>query len=41
MSTWRELEARYMMNTYARQPVVLVKGQGCRVWDEDGNAYLD
>ncbi|MEW6233108.1 MAG: acetylornithine transaminase [Chloroflexota bacterium] len=41
MSTWRELEARYMMNTYARQPVVLVKGQGCRVWDEDGTAYLD
>ncbi len=41
MSTWRELEARYMMNTYARQPVVLVKGQGCRVWDEDGKAYLD
>jgi predicted acetylornithine/succinylornithine family transaminase len=41
VSTWRELEARYMMNTYARQPVVLVKGQGCRVWDEDGTAYLD
>jgi acetylornithine aminotransferase len=29
------------MNTYGRQPLVLVKGEGCRVWDEDGREYLD
>jgi acetylornithine aminotransferase len=29
------------MNTYGRQPLVLVKGQGCRVWDDQGNEYLD
>jgi len=29
------------MNTYGRQPLVLVKGQGCRVWDDTGKEYLD
>ena len=29
------------MHTYGRQPLVLVKGQGCRVWDADGKEYLD
>jgi acetylornithine aminotransferase len=30
-----------IMNTYGRQPLVLVKGRGCRVWDEAGKEYLD
>jgi acetylornithine aminotransferase len=29
------------MNTYGRQPLVLVKGEGCRVWDDTGKEYLD
>jgi acetylornithine/N-succinyldiaminopimelate aminotransferase len=29
------------MNTYGRQPLVLVKGAGCRVWDDTGKEYLD
>jgi acetylornithine aminotransferase len=29
------------MKTYGRQPLVLVRGQGCRVWDETGAEYLD
>ncbi len=29
------------MNTYNRLPVDLVSGQGTRVWDADGNEYLD
>ncbi len=29
------------MHTYGRQPLVLVKGQGCRVWDDTGKEYLD
>ena len=41
MSNWRELEAKYLMHTYNRQPVVLVSGQGCRVRDEEGRNYLD
>ncbi|MGQ0669160.1 MAG: acetylornithine transaminase [Actinomycetota bacterium] len=30
-----------VMPTYARYPLTLVKGQGSRVWDSDGNVYLD
>jgi acetylornithine aminotransferase len=29
------------MQTYGRQPLALVKGEGCRVWDADGKEYLD
>jgi len=32
---------RYMFQTYGRFPMTLVKGEGCRVWDEDGKEYLD
>jgi acetylornithine/N-succinyldiaminopimelate aminotransferase len=41
MSDWRELEAKYLMHTYNRQPAVLVGGQGCRVGDQEGHTYLD
>jgi len=27
--------------TYTRFPLVLVKGQGCKVWDAEGRVYLD
>ena len=33
--------AKYLANTYARFPIVLVRGQGARVWDADGKEYLD
>ncbi|MBN4076950.1 acetylornithine transaminase [Mariprofundus ferrooxydans] len=29
------------MNTYARFPLTLVRGEGCRVWDDQGKQYLD
>jgi predicted acetylornithine/succinylornithine family transaminase len=29
------------MGTFKRLPVTIVKGKGARVWDEDGNEYLD
>src|SRR5574340_618915 len=32
---------QYLMNTYARQPLVLVKGRGASVFDSAGKAYLD
>ncbi len=32
---------RYVMNTYVRQPLVLTKGKGSRVWDVEGHEYLD
>jgi acetylornithine/N-succinyldiaminopimelate aminotransferase len=30
-----------LMPTYARYPLTLVRGEGCRVWDADGISYLD
>lgn len=32
---------QYLMNTYARQPLVLVKGRGASVFDSEGTEYLD
>jgi len=32
---------KVVMQTYGRQPLVLVKGEGCRVWDVQGREYLD
>ena len=31
----------HVMNTYGRLPIALSHGQGCRVWDTNGRAYLD
>ncbi len=36
-----DLESRVHLPVYARQPLVIVRGEGCWVWDEDGNRYLD
>jgi acetylornithine/N-succinyldiaminopimelate aminotransferase len=38
---WIDRADKVVMNTYGRQPLVLVKGQGCRVWDDAGREYLD
>ena len=35
------LERDYVMGTYARNPVEFVRGEGRRLWDADGNEYLD
>jgi acetylornithine/succinyldiaminopimelate/putrescine aminotransferase len=39
-SAWIAMEKQYYAQTVQRQPVVLVRGQGCRVWDVDGKEYL-
>ena len=41
MSKWQELESKYFMHTVNRVPVTLVKGEGARVWDDNGSEYLD
>lgn len=33
--------SQHLMNTYNRQPVTFVKGEGVWLWDEQGNRYLD
>jgi predicted acetylornithine/succinylornithine family transaminase len=32
---------KYIFSTYKRFPIVLVKGKGSRVWDQNGKEYLD
>ncbi len=36
-----ELDSKYVMHTYGRFPIAPIKGEGTRVWDTDGKAYLD
>jgi predicted acetylornithine/succinylornithine family transaminase len=35
------LDAQHVMQTYARQPVAFVRGEGSRLWDSEGREYLD
>ncbi len=35
------LEANHILQTYRRIPVVFVRGEGTRLWDDAGNEYLD
>lgn len=41
MTDWFELERNYFMQTVKRLPVIIVRGQGARVWDDSGKEYLD
>ena len=36
-----EAASPHTMNTYARLPIAMERGQGCRVWDVNGKSYLD
>ncbi len=37
----RDLDAACVMQTYARKPVLFVRGDGMRLYDDDGREYLD
>ncbi len=41
MNSRIELEQRYCAQNYLPLPVVLVRGEGVHVWDDEGNKYLD
>jgi len=36
-----KLFEKYVIGNYSRTPVVLVRGEGSRVWDAEGKRYLD
>ena len=38
---WKDIESKYYMFLVRRQPMVLERGDGARVWDVDGKEYLD
>jgi len=37
----QKLDAENVMQTYGRLPVAFVRGEGTRLWDSEGNEYLD
>ena len=37
----KELEQKYELDVYPRRDVVLVSGKGARLFDDQGNAYID
>jgi acetylornithine/N-succinyldiaminopimelate aminotransferase len=41
LSELQTLEREHVVPSYARSPVQFVRGEGPRLWDEDGNEYLD
>jgi acetylornithine/N-succinyldiaminopimelate aminotransferase len=41
LATIQQLESEYLMQTYARNPVMFVRGRGSRLFDEQGKSYLD
>jgi predicted acetylornithine/succinylornithine family transaminase len=41
MTDWREKEAKYFMKTGRRMPLLTVRGEGTRLWDDAGREYLD
>jgi acetylornithine/N-succinyldiaminopimelate aminotransferase len=36
-----DMDSEYVMHTYGRQPIALVKGEGSVVWDAEGKSYID
>ena len=38
---WKAIESEYYMFTVKRQPIVIVRGKGTTVWDDEGKEYLD
>lgn len=41
MTDWVAEEHRYLFQNYGRQPLVIARGSGTRVWDTEGREYLD
>ncbi len=41
MTDWIAEEHKYLFQNYGRQPLVIERGEGTRVWDPAGKEYLD
>ena len=40
-TNFQELDQKYYLPTFNRFPITLIKGKGSRVWDDQGNEYID
>jgi len=41
MTAVQEIEERYSSGVYSKRGVTIVRGEGTRLWDAEGNTYLD
>ena len=41
VTDWVELEKQYYLPVFRRTPLMLVRGEGVRVWDDQGREYFD
>ncbi|MCX6174329.1 MAG: aspartate aminotransferase family protein [Ignavibacteriales bacterium] len=41
MKDYKAITQQYEIDVYPRRDIVLVKGKGARVWDDQGNEYID
>jgi acetylornithine aminotransferase/acetylornithine/N-succinyldiaminopimelate aminotransferase len=41
LTSIQALESQYLMQTYARNPVMFVRGKGSHLYDDQGKSYLD
>ena len=41
MSAWQQRWQSALMDNYGTPPVMLVRGRGVRVWDDEGREYID
>ncbi|MCR5746238.1 MAG: aspartate aminotransferase family protein [Lachnospiraceae bacterium] len=41
MSSYKETADKYLLHTYNRYPIVIERGEGTRLYDEQGREYLD
>ena len=41
MNPWIERTDKVVFQTYGRFPIVLERGEGCRLWDNEGRSFLD
>ena len=37
----KELDKKYVANTYARFPIEIVRGEGSKLYDDEGKEYID
>ena len=37
----KEIEDRYEIDLYPRRDIVIVRGEGCKLYDEGGREYID
>ncbi len=37
----QQIETQYTTGVYSKRPVVILRGQAARLWDADGNEYID